>query len=50
MFCVTAQDSQVEFKVMVNGIKGRIDADSCSSANVMDKEQFNKIVKASRQL
>ena len=34
-------------KVTINGVKGRMDADSCSSANIMDIDQYNAIAKAS---
>ena len=34
-------------KVTINGVKGRMDADSCSSANIMDIDQYNAIAKVS---
>ena len=34
-------------KVTINGAKGRMDADSCSSANIMDIDQYNAIAMAS---
>ena len=34
-------------KVTINGVKGRMDADSCSSANIMDIDQYNAIARAS---
>ncbi len=34
-------------KVAINGVKGKMDADSCSSANVMDEKQFSTIVSSS---
>ena len=33
--------------VTINGVKGRMDADSCSSANIMDIDQYNAIAKVS---
>ena len=36
-------------KVRIGGVKGQADADSCSSANVMDKHQFDAIASASEQ-
>jgi hypothetical protein len=33
--------------VKINGVKGKMDADSCSSANVMDESQFSTIAKGS---
>ena len=30
-------------EVKINGVKGRMEADSCSSANVIDESRFNKL-------
>ena len=46
-FSVTASKKRPTVMVLLNGIKGRMDADSCASANIMDREQFEKITAAS---
>ena len=47
VFSVTASKKRPTVTVLLNGVKGRMDADSCASANVMDREQFEKITAAS---
>ena len=34
-------------KVMINGVKGRMEADSCATANIMDHTQYTTIMNAS---
>ena len=46
-FSVTASKKRPTVTVLLNGVKGRMDADSCASANIMDREQFEKITAAS---
>ena len=38
-FSVTASKKRPIVTVLLNGVKGRMDADSCASANIMDREQ-----------
>ena len=45
--CIMASKKRSTVTVLRNGIKGCMDADSCASANVMDREQFVKIAAAS---
>ena len=42
-----SETAQPTVKVTINGVKGRMDADSCSSANIMGIDQYNDIAKAS---
>ena len=46
-FSVMASKKRPTVMVLLNGVKGRMDADSCASANIMDREQFEKITAAS---
>ena len=46
-FSITASKKRPTVMVLLNGVKGRMDADSCASANIMDREQFEKITAAS---
>ena len=45
-FSVTASKKRPTATVLLNGVKGCMDADSCASANIMDWEQFEKITAA----
>ena len=47
VFIVTASKKRPTVTVLLNGVKGRMEADSCASANIMDREQFEKITAAS---
>ena len=46
-FSVTASKKRPTVTVLLNGVKGHMDTDSCASANIMDREQFEKIAAAS---
>ena len=39
----SSKDPRPTVKVRVNGVKGNMDADSCSSCNIMGLDHFNKI-------
>ena len=46
-FSVKASKKKPTVTVLLNGVKGCMDADSCASTNIMDREQFEKITAAS---
>ena len=46
VFSVRTGKKRRTVAVMINGIKGHMEADSGASANIMDKEQFHKISNA----
>ena len=46
-FSITASKKRPTVTVLLNGVKGHMDADSCTSANIMDRGQFEKITAAS---
>ena len=47
-FSISSNKKRPTVAVLLNGVKGRMDADSCSSVNIMDQEQYEKIVAASK--
>ena len=49
VFSVNTGKKRPTVAVMINGIKGHMEADSGASANIMDKEQFHKISNACRE-
>ena len=49
VFSVKTGKKRPTVAVMINGIKGHMEADSGASANIMDKEQFHKISNACRE-
>ena len=49
VFSVSTGKKRPTVAVMINGIKGHMEADSGASANIMDKEQFHKISNACRE-
>ena len=49
VFSVSTGKKRPTVAVMINGIKGHMEADSGASANIMDKEQFHKIINACRE-
>ena len=49
VFSVKTGKKRPTMAVMINGIKGHMEADSGASANIMDKEQFHKISDACRE-
>ena len=49
VFSVKTGKKRPTVAVMINGIKGHMEADSGASSNIMDKEQFHKISDACRE-